>query len=291
MCAECWRYDRFMPFDQPIADTGWRARLALGFERRGARTVLARRSHDGPLVVQKALHPEGDAVCHAIVVHPPAGVAGGDQLLIDIAAGEGAQALLTTPGAGKWYRTAGALASQRVRIEAAAASRVEWLPQETIVYDGARARIAFEADLAPDARLIAWDIYCLGRTGSGESFASGECRIETRLCRAGRLEWAERGILGGGGSALGSPVALGGFPVFGTMIVAAPAIDDDAICAARASRPATGEGAATRVAGVLLVRYRGASTEAARRYFTDVWRQLRAAVLGCEPIEPRIWRT
>ena len=148
-----------MPLDTPLAATAWRATLALGFERRGARTVLAKRSHDGPLVVQKALHPEGEGVCHAIVVHPPAGVAGGDELLIEVAAGEGAHALLTTPGAGKWYRSNGPWASQHVRIDAAAGARVEWLPQETIVYDGARARFSWSAALAPDARLIAWDLF------------------------------------------------------------------------------------------------------------------------------------
>ncbi len=103
-----------MPLDPLASHAGWRARLVLDFERRGARTVLARREHDGPLVVQKALHPEGEAVCHAIVVHPPSGLVGGDDLRLRALAGPGAHALLTTPGAGKWYRSAGSRASQRI---------------------------------------------------------------------------------------------------------------------------------------------------------------------------------
>lgn len=87
---------------EPIFDTGWRAELALEYERRGVRTVLAARRHDGPLLVQKPLYPEGDEVCHSIVVHPPAGIAGGDSLAIGVRAGNNAHALLTTPGAGKW---------------------------------------------------------------------------------------------------------------------------------------------------------------------------------------------
>src|SRR5688572_8591251 len=108
MCAGCWRYDPAMPRDIPEPQR-WNASLALGFARRGGRSILASRRHDGPLVVQKALHPEGDAVCHAIVVHPPAGIAGGDDLRLSVDVGEGANALLTTPGAGKWYRTSGAV--------------------------------------------------------------------------------------------------------------------------------------------------------------------------------------
>ena len=117
----------------PVPLRGWQATLALGFERRGAKTVLATRRHEGPLVVQKPLYPEGDAVCHAIVVHPPAGIAGGDELELEARADEGAHALLTTPGAGKWYRSGGPWARQDMVLEAGKDACLEWLPQETIV--------------------------------------------------------------------------------------------------------------------------------------------------------------
>jgi urease accessory protein len=280
-----------MPPDDAIHAARWRASLALEFERRGERSVLASRIHDGPLVVQKPLYPEGDAVCHAIVVHPPAGIAGGDELDIAVRARRGAHALLTTPGAGKWYRSAGPWARQHVAIGATEASIVEWLPQETIVYDGACADIRWEAHLSSDARLIAWDIVCLGRTGSGEGFGKGRCHIETRLVRDGRLAWLERGRIEPGTSLASSPAGLAGAPVLGTMIAAAPVIEDAWLAACREVAPRSGESAVTRLPGLLVARHRGDSTEAARMYFIELWKRLRLPVAGREAIEPRIWRT
>ncbi len=280
-----------MPRDVPMPQASWRASLALAFERRGARTVLASREHEGPLVVQKTFHPEGEDVCHAIVVHPPGGIAGGDELSLDIRTAANAHALLTTPGAGKWYRSAGPWARQQVRIEAATGSIVEWLPQETIVFDAALAQLRFEAHLDPDARLVAWDIVCLGRTGSGERFARGSIRLDWRVAHAGRALWIERGSLEAGARALDSPVGLGGHTVCGTLVAAGSAIPDDVLAECRALAPAEGEGAVTRMPSLFLARYRGDSGEAARRYFTDVWKLLRPAIAGRAAIEPRIWRT
>ena len=272
-----------MQLAEPVA-ASWKAALELGFERRGGRTVLAARRHDGPLVVQKPFHPEGDEVCHAIVVHPPAGIAGGDELELAAHAGEGAHALLTTPGAGKWYRSAGPWAAQRLAFDVAGA--LEWLPQKTIVFDGALARLETEVRLRGDAQYLGWEILCLGRTGSGEKFSRGELRLSTKLYRDGRLLWLERGRLEGGGALLDSPAGLHGMPVCATLVAASafPMID---LAACRE----VGSLAVTQLPGVLVARYLGRSTEEARHLFVRLWAVLRPALFGREAQPPRIWST
>lgn len=269
----------------------WRAELALRYERRAARTVIAERRHDGPLVVQKPLYPEGDAVCHTIIVHPPAGIAGGDELDISVQIGDRASALLTTPGAGKWYRSAGAWAGQTIAFDAGPGATLEWLPQESIVYDGALADIRTAVALKGDAAFIGWDLYCLGRTGSGERFSRGRCRIGTQIRRDGRLLWLERGTIEGGGALLESPAGLGGKPVFGTLLAAAPGVDAALVVACRETSPREGQGAVTLLPGVIAARYLGASSEAGRAWFTGLWRILRPALLRRDAHLPRIWST
>jgi urease accessory protein len=273
---------------EPVANS-WKARLALEFAFQDEKTVLVRKSHEGPLVVQKPFYPEGREVCHAIVVHPPGGIAGGDELNLDVKAGEGASALLTTPGATKWYRTAGAWAKQSLAF--GVHGLLEWLPQETIVFDGALAQASCEVDLAADAGLIGWDIVCLGRTGSGERFRRGSFRSSIRIRRQGKLLWLERGRIDGGGRLLESPAGLGGSPVYGTLFASSLNLNQELLNETRKPRPEAGRGAVTLLPGILLARYLGDSSEAARRYFIALWRILRPRLTGLEAIEPRIWQT
>jgi urease accessory protein len=280
-----------MRLEDPVATTGWRAELALGFEHRGARTVLATRRHDGPLVVQKPLYPEGEAVCHAIVVHPPGGIAGGDSLQLDVEVGGGAHALLTTPGAAKWYRSAGNWARQTLALRVAPGAVLEWLPQESIVFDAARAKLSSEVHLTGDARFIGWELLCFGRSGSGERFTRGSCRLSSAIWRDGRPLWLERGRIDGGGKLLVSSAGLRNQPVTGTLVAIAPEIDDALLAACRKQLPARGEGAVTRLPQLLVARYLGDSSEAAGRYFAALWRSLRPVLVGREAEEPRIWRT
>jgi urease accessory protein len=257
----------------------WKAELALGFERSGARTVLGRRVSDGPLVVQKALYPEGPEVCHAIVVHPPGGIAGGDELLLDVRA-EG-HALLTTPGAAKWYRSSGPWARQTLSFDVEGA--LEWLPRETIVFDGALAELQCDVKLGKDARYIGWEIICLGRSGSGEVFSRGRLAMRTRVLREGRLVWLERGEIEAGGALMRSPTGLGGHAVFGTLVATCDAPEKIGQCRALA--------ATTALPGLVVARYLGDSTEAAFNAFAAIWALLRPAVADREAVRPRIWCT
>jgi urease accessory protein len=278
---------------EPFLDSAWHARLDLGFERRGADTILAQRAHHGPLRVQKPLYPEGPELCHALVLHPPAGICGGDQLHIDVAVGEDAQALLTTPGAGKWYRSAGAMAEQKVALKVDAGGTAEWLPQESIVFDGATARMCTTVELAEGARYLGVETLCLGRRASGETFERGTLRLATDISLARKPLWHERGRIEGGSSLLHSPIGLAGFSVCSTVIAAGSDIDADTLAACRQAVPAeTGARFGVSAMPQLFVgRYLGHSTEAARAWFVELWATLRPAFIGRDMVVPRIWNT
>lgn len=270
----------------------WCARLELGFEARAGRgTVLVHRRHEGPLRVQKALYPEGPEVCHALMLHPPAGIAGGDALTVQVRVGEGAKALITTPGAGKWYRSNGPLATQRLDFEVGAGGVFEWLPQESIVFDRVNGRTETVVRLAGDATFIGLDLLCLGRTASGERLTRGQLRLASRIERDGRLIWSEQGLIEGGSRLLDSPVGLCGQPVTGSLLVASEALDGSLLEACRAIRPQVGEGAVTRLPDLLVARYLGPSAEAARAWFVALWAVLRPAIVGRPAAVPRIWHT
>lgn len=245
-------------------ETSWRARLALEFALQGNKTVLARRGSDGPLVVQKPLYPDGPERCHAIVVHPPGGIVGGDELHLSVKS-EG-HALLTTPGAAKWYRSAGPWARQTLQFEVEGS--LEWLPRETIVFDGALAQLETTVQLAPQATYVGWEIVCLGR------FKRGRVKTDTRIMQGHRMLFVEKGEIEGGGRLMRSPAGLGGRSVFGTLI-------------ATSSEKISMEGLAiTRLPGLLIARYLGDSSEEALRAFTRLWKVLRPSA-----VEPRIWST
>ena len=270
-----------MRLSEPVA-ASWKASLSLSFARDENRCVLAKRSHEGPLVVQKPLYPEGADVCHAIVVHPPGGIAGGDELALAVRAAPGSHALLTTPGAGKWYRSAGSRAQQSLRFELA--GTLEWLPRETIVFNGALAALDCHIVLADEARYIGWEIVCLGRRGSGERFERGRLQLSTRIDREDRTLFIDKGEIEAGGRLMHSPAGLGGRSVFGTFV----ATSDGSISAARTAAP---DLAVTQLPGLLIARYLGDSSEAALRAFTALWKMLRPRVCGREAVEPRIWST
>jgi urease accessory protein len=196
----------------------WQARLRLGFAHGGYGTRLAERIHAGPLRVQKRLYPERPQVCHAIIVHPPGGIVGGDALDIGITAGADSHALMMTPGAGKWYRGNGRRSRQDVRIDTEANAALEWLPQKNLFYRDAQVELTHAVRLAENARYLGSEILCFGRTASGEVFKKGSVRQASTIHRAGELVWHEEGHVDGAGPFMHSPFGLGGNTVCATLI-------------------------------------------------------------------------
>ena len=282
-----------LAIDQP--GSGWDARLELGFERSGARrTVLARREHHGPLRIQKALYPEGPQVCHAVVIHPPGGIVGGDRLSLDVSLGTNAHALITTPGATKWYRTSGAVASQQIQIQLAANAAIEWLPQESIIFNQARAVSGMRIELGDSSIFLGWETLCFGRTASAEVFAEGSFRQRWRIRQKDAWLWNEAGEVAGGSALMASPAGLNGQPVCATMIAAGRPVSAALLAEARAlldGMPCAARVAATRLPQVFVARYAGPSAEEARLAFVALWSILRPQLIGVEARAPRLWAT
>ncbi len=275
----------------PRDATHWQARLSLGFADDAGVTRMVERSHSGPLRVQKPLYPEGGRVCHAIVVHPPGGVVGGDELNIDVHARERAHVLLATPGAAKWYKANGQVSRQQVRLDAAPDASIEWLPQETIFFDAAHVRLDHDVTLAQNATYMGCEILCFGRTASGESFNSGKIEQHTRIRRDGKLVWFEQGGLTAGDASMSSALGLAGKTVCATLIAVGKTVPATLIGALRMAGDGEGRYGVTQMKSVVVVRYLGDSSETAKRLMISAWRELRPLLIGREGAVPRIWNT
>lgn len=310
---------------------GWHARLALHCRRDddlGDGRCVVRAEHAGPLRVLKTLYPEGPGIGHAVIVHPPGGVVGGDALEIDLDLDVQAHLLVTTPGATRFYRSAGAPASQTVCTRLAARARLEWLPLETIAHRGCLARSVMAFDLAAGAEMIGCDVLALGAPAAGEAFDAG--RFEQLIELAGH--WLERGVIDGTDARLlASPLGFAGRRALATLWFAAgSAIDEarrdalletarDEIAAhedrpepavaheptAPATRDDCAQAAAPRrgaahglVAGatspqprVVVLRVLAHRVEPALALARAVWARWRSAAWRLDAAAPRIWRT
>lgn len=270
---------------------GWLAQLELGFEQRSTRSALTHRRHLGPLMVQKPFYPEGD-LCHVYLIHPPAGVVGGDRLEVTVNVAEQAQALITTPGSGKFYRSAGPTARLTQNLSVANYASLEWLPQDTILFAGCEVDMLTRVQLAPGASFVGWEIICLGRPSSGEIFDHGRCRQRFELWRDDLPLVIDRSLLSGGDELLHAQWGLQGQPVTATML-ATPAtteMRDAARSAVDDSKFSEGF-STTLLDDVLVCRFLGKQGAHARQAFTQAWTAIRPLMLERPACEPRVWAT
>jgi len=268
--------------------SGWSAGLHMGFRAGPGKTVLAERKRHGPLAVQRPFYPEGE-VCHVYLLHPPGGVVGGDRLHIDSVSAAGSLALITTPGATKFYRSGGELARQQQSLQVGQGASLEWLPQENIFFPGARVALHTDIDLHPEARLAWWEIQCLGRPVIGEQFDQGSLDTGLAIRRGGVPLLLERLRIDSRSRQRRS--VLDGAAVFATAVFSQAGPEQveqlrDLMTDADGARCGI-----TLVEDLLVVRYVGGSTEQARRLFVDVWKAVREPLLQRPPSVPRIWNT
>lgn len=273
----------------PTASTdamAWEAELTLGFSQHGDKTALAKRQHRGPLTVQRPFYPEGE-VCHVYLLHPPGGVVAGDRLTINANAEPGSHALITTPAAGKFYRSGGGEARQTVNLTIADGASLEWLPQETIVYEGAQLNSSMNIDLAEQARFVGWEILALGRPAAGEGFENGSANLNWRIQLGGRLFYLERQHLDA--QAFQARWGLAGHSACGTMFVY-PATSLHLAAVQELIGDEANRGV-TLIEGLLICRGLDERADLLKGFFERVWGLVRGDVVGKAVCAPRIWAT
>ena len=299
--------DEHVPFQQDIAEAlpqpshaSWTASLNLAFEpdqrgrqaageAPGSGTRLVHR-HEGPLRIQKALHPEGATPCHAVIVHPPGGIAGGDRLDIHIGCRDGSHGLVTTPSAAKWYGSSPeSPASQLVNVVLDGA--LEWLPQETIVFDRAEVRSDILVRAGSRGCMIGWDHLIFGRRASGESFTQGAFRQSLRIEIDGDIVWHDRLVLQGSDPLFDSPIGMRGHHAFATMwalLRSGMRWSGPTLEALRADSPGV---AWTVLHDRLLVGRILATPLGLKPMMMRAWSFLRPHVVGKPAVAPRLWAT
>jgi urease accessory protein len=275
---------------------GWHGHLELSYRHDGQRSTVHDR-HNGPLRILQSLYPEGEGICHNVLVHPPGGVVGGDVLQISANLAAGSHALITTPGATRFYRSAGERALQALTAKVADGARFEWLPLETILYRNTLAENRMRFELAPGAEMIGWDVLALGLPASNERFDAGRYTQQIELPGV----WLERGTIDGGDTRLlQSPLAWAGHSVLATMWFAAgqalvPARRDRLLDAAREAASAhplkAAAGCTAPHAEVVVLRVLAHRVEPAMGLLTEVWKRWRALAWDLSATPPRVWRT
>lgn len=265
------------------------------------KTVLHKKRHKGPLYIQKLFYPEGESCAHIYLLHPPGGIVSGDTLEISLSLEDKAQALLTTPGATRLYnaRIDGADTQplpQRVinRISALRASCVEWLPAETIVFDGACVELNTQVDLHEDSQFMGWEIVCMGLPASQASYSRGHFR-QTFLIRVDdEIKVADTIKFEANSAYLLSACGLRGYSVFASFIAGPVEDSKNVVEVIRDVIDKAGLSdffSATALNGFAITRYLGRCSDEARQLFIAIWKAIRPLLTQRDAVEPRIWAT
>lgn len=267
----------------------WQAYLSLKLSAGEDKTRLQPLRRYGPLSVQRPFYPEGDR-CHVYLLHPPGGVVGGDSLQLEVEMGTQSKALFTTPGATKFYLSAGEQAQVNQSFMLADQSELEYLPHENIYFPGALVRATTRIDVSKGSHMLLWEKHCFGRPVNDEFFAQGELTSEIQLYIDGNPALLEKQRIDADEINRGS--GLRGCPVMASFVVYSERLDAALLQQLREVEPGAGISGITQPMPQLLVaRYIGGSTSDVNHYFIRLLELLRPQVLQRELCQPRIWNT
>ncbi|MEH2419482.1 MAG: urease accessory protein UreD [Nostoc sp.] len=278
-----------MTCNSEIAE-GWHGKLNLVYADRQGKTQLIYNHQQAPLKVQRPFYPEGEKLCHSVILHTAGGMVGGDRLSSNIHLQPQAQALITTAAASKIYRSNGLQARQTIQMQVDAGACLEWLPQETILFNGAIYRQDLRIELATGASWLSWEITRFGRSARGEKFLQGEWRSHTEIWQKGVPLWIDRQWLLGSEDIFHSPHGLAGKPIVGSLVWVGGAVSAEIVQKTRNLWNGEGEAGVTSLQYGLLCRYRGFSTSEVRNWFINVWQLLRVSFLNRGNCIPRVWQ-
>jgi urease accessory protein len=234
--------------------------------------------------------PSAGEPIQAALVTTSGGLAGGDHMELDARAEDGAKGVIVVGAAEKLYRSTGPDTLVRISLAAGDGAWLEVLPQETIIFDGARLRRSTGLDIGGTGRILAGEMLVLGRTARGERLTRGLVRDSWEVRRDGRLVWADALHLDGDLPAkLGGPAGFGGAVASATLVLAGgdpgPLLDH----LRGVQEGYGGRAGATMVNGLLLARWLDEDAARLRRNFGAAWAALRYLAAGLPPKLPRLW--
>ncbi len=275
-------------------DRGWQGQLRLVYAKKSDSTYLTHAYHHAPFKIQRSFYPEGKSICHNIILHTAGGMVGGDRLSTDIHLHPHSQVLTTTATANRIYRSNGPLSAHHVHIKMDEGATLEYLPQETIIFNGANYQQTLRVELGTGSTFIGWEIYRFGRTARGEKFIQGEMRSQTELWQDKVPLWIDRQYVPGNEDIFHSAHGLSGCPVVGTLVFVGMPVDSDLVSQARSLITSPPSSGVTRLEQGLLCRFRGHSTSEVKQWFMNVWKILRSNYLSYDIIKtqamPRVWQ-
>jgi urease accessory protein len=274
----------------------WHAQLDIAYTQTGQRCI-ARHQHKGPLRVLQSLYPEGDGICHNVLVHPPGGLVGGDTLDITVNASGAAHGLITTPGATRFYRSAGELAQQRSHIRLDDQARLEWLPLEALAYNQCHAENRLTLELAPQAEFMGWDVTAFGLPCAHLPFEQGSFLQHIELpgiwLERGRVDATDARLMDGPLGLAGNRCMASLFFVSGSGLarVRREAGLDLARALVAAHALQGSAGVTCPNPQVMVLRVLAPLVEPAMQLLRQVWLGWRAQFWLLPAVSPRIWST